>query len=182
VSNPESVQRHLLQRATKCARWDNGMSRGMLSLSLTRCGPISSMATGLAIYGSGHMTPKLIELLSIAFGASYTHMYAPGTRRHIKAALKLGATMEEIMDVLKLCVVQGIQACSMGVPILQRRSPTFQQPYEARVPVMNRSFRERLSTVPRPSARSIRLDARDGADGCLLHRVSSGNDALNYMR
>jgi alkylhydroperoxidase/carboxymuconolactone decarboxylase family protein YurZ len=34
-------------------------------------------------------------------------MYAPGTRRHIKAALKLGATIEEIMEVLKLCVVQG---------------------------------------------------------------------------
>jgi alkylhydroperoxidase/carboxymuconolactone decarboxylase family protein YurZ len=64
------------------------------------------------------MTPKLIELLSIAFDASYTHLYAPGTRRHIKAALEAGATMEEIMEVLKLCVVQGIQACNSGVPIL----------------------------------------------------------------
>ena len=76
------------------------------------------MATGLDIYGSGLMTPKLIELLSIAFDASYTHMYAPGTRRHIKSALKLGVTIEEIMEVLKLCVVQGVQSCNMGVPIL----------------------------------------------------------------
>jgi alkylhydroperoxidase/carboxymuconolactone decarboxylase family protein YurZ len=45
-------------------------------------------------------------------------MYAPGTRRHIKAALKAGATMEEVMEVLKLCVVQGVQACNLGVPIL----------------------------------------------------------------
>jgi hypothetical protein len=30
--------------------------------------------------------------------------HAPGTRRHIKAALKLGATMEEIMEVLKLAM------------------------------------------------------------------------------
>jgi alkylhydroperoxidase/carboxymuconolactone decarboxylase family protein YurZ len=37
-------------------------------------------------------------------------MYAPGTRRHIKAALDLGATPQEIMEVLKLCVVQGVQA------------------------------------------------------------------------
>ncbi len=59
-----------------------------------------------------------MELLSIALDASYTHMYAPGTRRHIKAALKAGATMEEIMDVLKLCVAQGFQACNLGVPIL----------------------------------------------------------------
>jgi alkylhydroperoxidase/carboxymuconolactone decarboxylase family protein YurZ len=76
------------------------------------------MATGIPIYASGTMAPKLIELLSIAFDASFTHMYAPGTRRHIEAALEAGATVEEIMEVLKLCVVQGVQACNLGVPIL----------------------------------------------------------------
>ena len=76
------------------------------------------MATGGGIYGSGVFSPKEIELLSIAFDASYTHMYAPGTRRHIKGALKAGASVEEIMEVLKLCVVQGVQACNLGVPIL----------------------------------------------------------------
>jgi alkylhydroperoxidase/carboxymuconolactone decarboxylase family protein YurZ len=76
------------------------------------------MATGIGIYASGVMSPKDIELLSIALDASYTHMYAPGTRRHIRNALKAGATVEEIMEVLKLCVAQGIQACNLGVPIL----------------------------------------------------------------
>ena len=76
------------------------------------------MATGAGIYASGVFTPKVIELLSIAFDASYTHMYAPGTRRHIKAALQVGATMEEIMEVLKLCVVQGVEACNLAIPIL----------------------------------------------------------------
>jgi alkylhydroperoxidase/carboxymuconolactone decarboxylase family protein YurZ len=76
------------------------------------------MATGLPIYAGGAISPKLAELLSIAFDASYTHMYPPGTRRHIKAALKLGATMEEIMEVLKLCVIQGVQAFNLGIPIL----------------------------------------------------------------
>ena len=76
------------------------------------------MATGIGIYMSGVLPAKEVELLSIAFDASYTHMYAPGTRRHIKAALKAGATMEEIMEVLKLCVVQGVQACNLAVPIL----------------------------------------------------------------
>jgi alkylhydroperoxidase/carboxymuconolactone decarboxylase family protein YurZ len=76
------------------------------------------MATGAGVYSSGIFEPKLIELLSIAFDASYTHMYAPGTRRHIRAALKAGATVEEIMEVLKLCVVQGVASCNLGVPIL----------------------------------------------------------------
>jgi alkylhydroperoxidase/carboxymuconolactone decarboxylase family protein YurZ len=77
------------------------------------------MATGLAIYTSNVLSPKEIELLSVAFDASYTHMYAPGTRRHIKGALAAGATVEEVMEVLKLCVGQGVQACNLGVPILE---------------------------------------------------------------
>jgi alkylhydroperoxidase/carboxymuconolactone decarboxylase family protein YurZ len=85
------------------------------------------MATGAGIYASHLFTAKEVELLSIAFDASYTHMYAPGTRRHIKGALAAGATMEEIMEVLKLCVVQGVQALNLGVPILAeelaRRTP-----------------------------------------------------------
>lgn len=76
------------------------------------------MATGGGVYAGSVIEPKLAELLSIAFDASITHMYAPGTRRHIRAALKLGATSQEIMEVLKLCVVQGVQAANMAVPIL----------------------------------------------------------------
>ena len=76
------------------------------------------VAAGLPVYASGILSPKLAEFLSIAVDASITHMYAPGTRRHIQSALKLGATMEEIMEVLKICVSQGLQACNLGVPIL----------------------------------------------------------------
>jgi alkylhydroperoxidase/carboxymuconolactone decarboxylase family protein YurZ len=78
----------------------------------------SFIATGAAIYQTGFMSPKDIELVSIALDASYTHMYEPGTRRHIQIALKLGASVEEIMEVLKLCVVQGVQALNVGIPIL----------------------------------------------------------------
>ena len=74
---------------------------------------------GAPVYAGGILDPKLAELLSIAFDVSFTHMYAPGVRRHVKAALKLGATVEEIMDVFKLCVAQGVQASNMGIPILE---------------------------------------------------------------
>ena len=76
------------------------------------------MAYGVGIYGSGVLPPKEVELLSIAFDASYTHMYAPGTPRQIVYALKAGATMQEIIEVLKLCVAQGMQACNLDIPIL----------------------------------------------------------------
>ena len=76
------------------------------------------IAASLPVYSSGVLSPKLAEFLSIAVDASITHMYAPGTRRHIQAALQLGATIEEIMEVLKVCVAQGIQASNLGIPIL----------------------------------------------------------------
>ena len=77
------------------------------------------MATGISIYTSGVLPAKDIELMSIAFDASFTHMYAPGTRRHIKNALTAGASVEEIFEVLKLCVAQGVQAINLGIPILE---------------------------------------------------------------
>ena len=76
------------------------------------------MATGADLYVGNIFSPKELELLSIALDASITHMYAPGTRRHIKAALKAGATTAEIMEVLKICVAQGIYACVLSAPIL----------------------------------------------------------------
>lgn len=76
------------------------------------------MAAGHCIYASGVLSAKEVELLSIAFDASVRHMYAPGTRRHIAGALAAGATVGEIMDVLKLCVTFGASSLQLGVPIL----------------------------------------------------------------
>jgi alkylhydroperoxidase/carboxymuconolactone decarboxylase family protein YurZ len=64
------------------------------------------------------LPPKELELLLVAFDAAYVHTYGPGTRGHIKNAFKAGATVEEIMKVLKLGVVQGVQACNLGVTLL----------------------------------------------------------------
>jgi alkylhydroperoxidase/carboxymuconolactone decarboxylase family protein YurZ len=94
------------------AAWD-----GFLALDPGWTDAFMAMAAG--IYSGGVLPPKEIELLSIAFDASFTHMFAPGTRRHIHNALKAGATVEEIFETLKLCVAQGVQAMNLGVPILE---------------------------------------------------------------
>jgi alkylhydroperoxidase/carboxymuconolactone decarboxylase family protein YurZ len=67
----------------------------------------------------GVLDAKTMEFLAIAVDASCTHMYGPGVRRHIKKALKLGATQEEITAVLQLTSVLGIHTMSLGAPILQ---------------------------------------------------------------
>jgi alkylhydroperoxidase/carboxymuconolactone decarboxylase family protein YurZ len=76
------------------------------------------MAMCIELYGEKVFSPKELELLLIAFDASYGSAYGPYTRHHIKKAFKAGATTDEIMQVLKLGVVQGMQACTLGVSIL----------------------------------------------------------------
>ena len=85
-------------------------------------------ATAIPVYTGGVMTAREVELLSVAFDASFTHLYAPGTRRHIRGALAAGATVEEVMEVLKLCVAQGVQSCNLGVPILAEELARRAQP------------------------------------------------------
>ena len=65
-----------------------------------------------------HLDDKVKEFVYIAIDANATHMYLPGVRQHIKAALKLGATPQEIMEVLELSATLGIHAMNIGVPIL----------------------------------------------------------------
>ncbi len=79
------------------------------------------------IYDGKTLQPKFVELLSIALDASVTHMYAPGTRRHIKSALALGATMEEIMETLKIATSFGQETINMAIPILAEEIAAFEK-------------------------------------------------------
>jgi alkylhydroperoxidase/carboxymuconolactone decarboxylase family protein YurZ len=76
------------------------------------------MAMAVTPLAKGVLDPKVYEFLAIAVDASCTHMYGPGVRRHIRKALELGATKEEILAVLQCVSVLGIHSCSLGVPIL----------------------------------------------------------------
>ena len=72
----------------------------------------------------GVIDPKTYELIAIAVDASCTHLYAPGTRRHIAKALEVGATPEEIMAVLQLVAVLGIHSVALGAPMLAEEMKT----------------------------------------------------------
>jgi alkylhydroperoxidase/carboxymuconolactone decarboxylase family protein YurZ len=69
-------------------------------------------------WNKGTLEPKVKELIYIAIDVATTHLYDPGTRIHIKNALKYGATKEEIMEVFQLVSVLGIHTLTVGVPIL----------------------------------------------------------------
>ncbi len=76
------------------------------------------LAMGSLSYTRGVLDPKTLEFIAIAVDAACTHMYGPGTRRHIAKALELGATPQEIMAVLEAVAVLGIHSVALGAPML----------------------------------------------------------------
>ncbi|MDQ8706151.1 hypothetical protein RCO28_27315 [Streptomyces sp. LHD-70] len=76
------------------------------------------LASALEFWRDGILPPLWIELLCIAGDSALTHMYSPGTRRHIHAALSLGATREQILAVLDIVGHQGQEAVETAVHIL----------------------------------------------------------------
>jgi len=67
---------------------------------------------------SGPLEPKVKEFIYIAIDASTTHLYRPGLRIHIQNALRHGASVAEIAEVLQLTSAIGIHSCTLGVPVL----------------------------------------------------------------
>jgi alkylhydroperoxidase/carboxymuconolactone decarboxylase family protein YurZ len=66
----------------------------------------------------GALEPKVRELLYVAIDASTTHLYNAGTRIHMANAVRHGATIEEIMEVLMLTACIGVHTITESVPIL----------------------------------------------------------------
>lgn len=67
---------------------------------------------------NGPLPQKVKEMILVAINAATTHLYGPGVRRHIRNALKAGATREELLEVIQLTTVMGIHSCNLAVPIL----------------------------------------------------------------
>lgn len=83
------------------------------------------LAMGFGLWKDGILPPLWIEFLCIAGDAAITHLYGHGTRRHIQAALQLGASREQVLEVLKIVSLQGIEACELGVPMLDEELRAF---------------------------------------------------------
>jgi alkylhydroperoxidase/carboxymuconolactone decarboxylase family protein YurZ len=67
---------------------------------------------------TGTLEPKVKEMIYIAFDASATHLYVPGLKLHLRNAVRLGATVEELTEVLSIVSVVGIHAATTAAPIL----------------------------------------------------------------
>ena len=105
-------------------------ARGMFNPlweTLSRWDPVwleRFLAMGLPLWTDGVLPPLWIEYLCISGDAAITHMYAHGTQRHIEAALQLGASRAQVLDVLKIVALQGIESMELALPMLDAATPT----------------------------------------------------------
>lgn len=76
---------------------------------------------------NGPLPQKVKELIMVAVNVATTHLYAPGARRHMKNALRAGATQEEILEAIQLVSVIGIHACNLAVPMLLEEVATYEK-------------------------------------------------------
>lgn len=72
---------------------------------------------------SGQLSARLKELMYIAIDASTTHLHHEGLRFHIQNALSIGATKEEIAEVILLAAEQGRNSIEMGLAALTELLP-----------------------------------------------------------
>jgi len=89
----------------------------------------------------GPLEPKVKELIYITVDAAATHLFVPGIRQHIHTALEMGATAEEIMEVLELTSTLGIHAANIGVPILVEELEAAGRPIDRELSERQREIR-----------------------------------------
>jgi alkylhydroperoxidase/carboxymuconolactone decarboxylase family protein YurZ len=104
-------EHYLVSRGFWNSKWD-----GMFALAPDYTTAYSRMTD--AVRASGPLEPKIREFIWIGVDASTTHLFEDGVRNHIGAALKLGATVEEIVEVLELTCDIGVQPVTLGASIL----------------------------------------------------------------
>lgn len=59
------------------------------------------------------------ELIYTAIDCATTHLFQPGLKLHIRNAVNLGATPQQVIEVLELASLMGVQTLLVAAPILQ---------------------------------------------------------------
>ncbi|MDF1480000.1 carboxymuconolactone decarboxylase family protein [Leifsonia sp. H3M29-4] len=71
----------------------------------------------------GSLSPKMREFIYIAFDTSSTHLYRVGLKLHIENALGYGASVHEILEVMEIASLIGINTVTVGAAILRELAP-----------------------------------------------------------
>lgn len=64
---------------------------------------------------------ELMEFVYIAIDCATRHLYVPGLKLHIRNAIQLGASREEVVEGFELASLMGVQSFKVGVEGWWRR-------------------------------------------------------------
>jgi alkylhydroperoxidase/carboxymuconolactone decarboxylase family protein YurZ len=86
------------------------------------------------------LTPRVKELILLALHATSTALDAEGVRRHARRALAVGASEQDILDVLLTIVGIANHALYFAVPVLMRELQSLGHPEAALPPITSEAL------------------------------------------
>ncbi|MFW2853483.1 carboxymuconolactone decarboxylase family protein [Sphingomonas sp. TX0543] len=69
-------------------------------------------------FHAGRLDRKMCEFIYIAVDAAVSHLFVPGMQMHFDVALRLGATVAELTEVVQLTMLAAYSPHTVGLPIL----------------------------------------------------------------
>ncbi|MGD9961371.1 carboxymuconolactone decarboxylase family protein [Nocardioides sp.] len=67
---------------------------------------------------TGTLSPAEKELIYVSYDIAATHLYVKGTKLHIRNALEHGATVGQVLEVMEIASMIGIQGITSTMPVL----------------------------------------------------------------
>lgn len=123
----------------------------------------------------GPLSPVMCELIYVALDASATHLFESGLKLHMGLALERGATPRQLMEVLRLATLQGLDGVATAVGILAEELEKLGQPLPPSDPAydgLRQAYEARFGDWPEFCDQLLRLDPAYFA--ALLNLVSCG--------
>lgn len=66
----------------------------------------------------GPLEPRLREMIYVAIDTSTTHLFTQGLAIHVRVALECGCSASELIEVMQIATMQGLDSLAAGMPIL----------------------------------------------------------------
>lgn len=115
---------------------------------------------------TGPLTPRMVELIYVGLDASSSHLFETGLHTHMQRALEVGATHNDIVDVLHLVAVQGLASVCQASDILAELTgsagdvPGIDKTLQARIHRLGSAHALALNSVARldPGYAEVLLD------------------------
>lgn len=111
----EQLREQFIQTLGSASCWDEGWRS---TLALSPAFFQASLRLRAVPLAKGHLPRKVQHLVALTVDCAATHLYVPGIRADIRAALAAGATLAEVVEVVELASTLGIHACNVGIPLL----------------------------------------------------------------